>query len=204
MRIILVFLLLINFGCDQPVNRSVYKVDPAAKKLNDSAVYIAMHSYEYDKAVDLLDKATQIDSNYFGAYRNKMSFQGMIEPFDADKILVILKSLNRLRPQDPEYYMNIGMIYYKKGDTIASSTYFNKALIYFNNILDTMKATTPGYDVLVMGKAYTLFFQGQGQQGHDLLQKLYDTTQDSVAKKMIFPALQKTSKDFISELLSAY
>ena len=204
MRFIIIFLFFLDSSCAQPVDKLVHTVDPAAKKLNDSAVSIAMHSYDYTKAVELLDKATQIDSNYFGAYRNKMSFQGLVKPFDADKILVIQKSLNRLRPLDPEYYMNIGMLYFKKGDSLTSSTYFSNALLHFDNILDTMHSTSPGYDVLMMQKAYTLIFQGNDQKAHDLLQKLYDTTKDSVAKEMILPALQKTRKDFISELMSSY
>ena len=204
MRFIIIFLLFLNSSCAQQVDKPVHTVDPAAKKLNDSAVSIAIHSHEFSKAVELLDKATQIDSNYFGAYRNKMGFQGSIKPFDADKMIVILKSLNRLRPLDPQYYMNIGMIYYKKGDSLTSSTYFNDALSHFNSILDTIHTTTPGYDVLVMSKAYTLFFQGQEQNAHDLLQKLYETTKDSVAKEIILPALQKTRKDIIAELMASY
>jgi tetratricopeptide (TPR) repeat protein len=198
MRFVIVFLLFVNFGCTQVDKRSV------AKKLNDSAVAIVYHSNDYDKAVELLDKATQIDSNYFGAYKNKMSFQAAIKPFDSDKILEILKSLNRLRPQDPEYYMNIGMLHYRNGDSLVSSSYFKDAILHFDSILDTIHTTTPGYDVLVMNKVYVLFFQGHDQQAHDLLQNLYMSTQDTVAKKMILPALQKTSKDIISELMSEY
>ena len=204
MRFLIIFLLILNSGYAQQADRPLHSVDPGAKKLNDSAVSIAMHSYEYAKAVELLDKATQIDSNYFRAYRNKMSFQGLIKPFDSDKILKTLKSLSRLRPQDPQYYMNIGMIYYKKGDSLTSSTYFSDALLHFNIILDTIHTTTLGYDALVMNKAYTLFFQGQDQKAHDLLQKLYETTQDTAAKEMILPALQKTRKDIISEFISSY
>ena len=203
-RFIIIFLFLINSGCAQQVDKHAYTVDPTSKKLNDSAVSIAVHSYEYAKAVELLDKATQIDSNYFAAYRNKMSFQGLIKPFDADKILAIVKSLSRLRPQDPQYYMNIGMLYYKKGDSLISSTYFSEALLHFNSILDTIHSTTPGYDVLVMSKGYTLYFQGQDQKAHDILQNLYETTQDTVVKEMILPALQKTRKDIIAEFMSSY
>ena len=83
MRFIVIFLLFLNSSCAQQ-DKSGHIVDPAAKKLNDSAVSIAMHSYEYSKAVDILDKATQIDSDYFGAYKNKMGFQGLVKPFDPD------------------------------------------------------------------------------------------------------------------------
>lgn len=204
MRFIIIFLLFLNFCCAQRADKLVQTVDPAAKKLNDSAVSIAMHSYNYAKAVELLDKATQIDSSYFEAYTNKMSFQGLVKPFDADKILAIQKSLNRLRPSDPQYYMNIGMLYFKKGDSLTSSTYFNNALLHFDNILDTMHSTTPGYDVLVMQKACTLFFQGNDQKAHGLLQELYDTTKDSVAKGIILPALQKTRQDYINGFMSSY
>ena len=201
MRFIIIFLLFLNSSCAQQVNKPVHTVDPAAKKLKDSAVFIAMHSYEYAKAVALLDNATQIDSDYFGAYTNKMSFQVMVKPFNADKMIEILKSLNRLRPLDPQYYMNIGMLYYKKGDSLTSATYFNDALLHFDSILDTIHTTTPGYEVLVLSKAYTLFFQGQDQNAHDLLQKLYETTNDSVVKEVILPALKKTRKDIIAGLI---
>lgn len=204
MRFIIIFLSFLSSSCAQSVDKAIHTVDPAAKKLNDSAVSIAMNLYDYAKAVELLDKATQIDSNYFGAYRNKLSFQGLVKPFDGEKILVIIKSLNRLRPLDPEYYMSIGMLYFKKGDSLTSSTYFSNALLHFNNILDTMHSTSQGYDVLVMQKAYTLFFQGNDKKAYDLLQKLYNTTKDSISKETILPALQKTRKDIISEFMSSY
>lgn len=200
MRFIILFLLFSNYGCSQRHEKNGNPVNPEAKKLNDSAVNIAMHSYDYAKAVTLLDKATLIDSNYFAAYRNKLSFQGLIKPFDVDKILTILKSMNRLRPLDPEYYMNIGMIYFKKGDSTTSSLYFTNAISHFDNILDTIHTTNQGYEVLVMNKAYTLIFQGQDQKGHDLLQKLYESSKDTVMREMLFPVLGKTRQEIINSI----
>ena len=202
MRFIPIFLLFLNSSCAQQTDKAKQAIDPAAKKLNDSAVSIAIHFEQYANAVELLDKATQIDSNYFGAYKNKMSFQSLIKPFDTDKMLVTLKSLNRLRPQDPQYYMNIGTLYYKKGDSLNSSAYFDKALLHFNSILDTIHTTAPGYDVLVIEKAYTLYFQGQDQNAHALLKNLYESTKDSVVKEMLLPTLKKSRQEIIGELLS--
>ena len=200
MRFIIIFLLFLNSSCAQQVDKPTHIVDPAAKKLNDSAVSIAMHSYDYAGAVQLLDKATQIDSNYFGAYRNKMSFQSLVKPLDADKMIIILKSLNRLRPLDPQYYMNIGTLYYNKGDSLTASAYFDNALLHFNSILDTIHTTTPGYDVLVMEKAYALYFKGQDQNAHALLKNLYENTKDSIVKEMLLPALKKSRREIIGEL----
>ena len=202
MRLVIISLFFLASGCVQQKNKSFYAVNAAAKELNDSAVYVALQFHEYARAVELLDRATQIDSNFFEAYKNKMTFQGLVHPFDPDKVLGILKSLNRLRPLDPEYYMHIGMLYYKKGDSLTSLGYFNDALLHFNSILDTMRATTPGYDVFVMSKANTLFFQRQDQKARGLLMKLYETTRDSVTKEMISLSLHKTSEDVIADFMA--
>jgi hypothetical protein len=42
-------------------------INPKARALNDSAVSLVMDNFHYDKAIDLLNQALQIDSSYLTA-----------------------------------------------------------------------------------------------------------------------------------------
>ena len=201
MRFLNLFFLFSFCACGQQSKK--YSVNPEAKKLNDSAISIARYSMDYKTAVDLLDKAIQIHINYFSAYNNKLSFLGIIKPFDFDKFLIILKNLNRLRPEDPEYYNSIGLLYYKKGDTILSQKYFFAAASHYAKILDTLPKTRSGYDVLIMDQAVNFILIRQESKGKDLLKKVYKETKDSVYKEILFPMINKSRQEILHEVMRA-
>jgi len=199
MRFLNLLFLISFYACGQ--QREKYSVNPEAKKLNDSAISIARYSMDYKTAVALLDKATQIDSNYFSAYNNKFSFQGIIKPFDVNKNLIILKNLNRLRPEDPRYYNFIGLLYYIKGDTILSEKYFFNAASHYAKILDTLPKINKGYDVLKMDQAVNFILIGQERKGNDLLKQFYKETKDSVYKEILAPMINKSRQEILDEFI---
>src|SRR5438874_10351933 len=136
MRFLFVFLLINCLACGQQKAQKP-KVNPQAKRLNDSAIQTMINTSDYEKGIALLDQAIAIDSNYYVAYNNKLSFQLMMKKYE--EALPTLKNLNRLRPADPQFYFTTGILYEQLGDTIISQKYFTDAGIYYDKILDTMK-----------------------------------------------------------------
>jgi tetratricopeptide (TPR) repeat protein len=192
------FLLIITLcclSCGQKSKRSDV-VNPVAKKLTDSAVNL--REGQYEKAVALLDEATRIDSNYFPAYYSKLNFQAMIKPFNSEKIIAILNKLCWLRRDEPDYPMKLGMLYLKSTDTIPSTFYLQEAMARFDRILDTMQATTGGYDMFVINKAVTLVLLGNEKMGQTMLANLYAITKDDVVRGMLKTEMTKSRKEVLA------
>ena len=63
-------------------------VNPEARKLNDSAIYLVMNAIQdrdsaLTKAIGLLDKAIKIDSNYHIGYHNRFIYQTELKQYAA-------------------------------------------------------------------------------------------------------------------------
>jgi len=196
MRLIILLILITLSACGQ---QSKYSIDPRAKKLNDSAVNIVMRTNNYDKAIELLDEAIKIDSNYPTAFANKVSFQLQLKQFD--KALVTSKNLLRIKPNAPDYIVMIGMINEQLGDTVSSKKYFTQAAKIYDDILDTMETTNKNYDMYLINKAVNLIFLGQQQTGNDILKKVYSNTKDEVEKEFISEFMNKSKQQILSEIL---
>lgn len=194
------FLLLIGLSaCGQQTNSKKHIVDPQARKLNDSATIVAMKQQDYATAIALLDKATQIDSNFLTAYANKLSFQLQLKQFD--KALITAFDLKRIKPNAPDYYVTIGMLYDIKGDTVLSKTYFAEAATCYDKILDTMSTSNKDRDMLLMNKAVNLVLIGQQGQGNKILKQLYDRQHDEAYREMIALFMNKTKDEIIASLM---
>ena len=74
MKFCFLFLLIGLYACGQ-TEKKKYSVNPKAKQLNDSAVQAAMNNENYSGAIVLLNEAIKLDSNYYRAYSNKLTFQ---------------------------------------------------------------------------------------------------------------------------------
>lgn len=195
MRLPIIFLLIGFYACGQHLEKKNLVADPKAKQLNDSAVAIVMHSQDYNKAVSLFDQATNIDSNYYTAYANKLSYQLGLRKFD--KALVTAKNLNRIKPESPDYFVIAGIIYAEIGDKISSQKYFIEAATHYDKILDTMSKENKHYDDLLMNKAVNLILVGQQQKGNDILKQLYDKQKGGSYKEIIFSFMNKTRQEII-------
>src|SRR5436309_2510270 len=107
--------------CGQ-TEKKTYSVNPKAKQLVDSAVQIAMYKNNYRGAIVLLDEAIKLDSDYYNAYSNKLTYQFALKQYN--EALPTAKKLNMLRPEDPANYITVGLLYEKLHDTISSKKYF--------------------------------------------------------------------------------
>ncbi len=139
-KLLIAFLFLGLGSCGQ--TSSKHKVDPSAIELNNQAMTLVPFIDNPDssqKAINLLDKATTIDTNYFLGYANKLMFYYQLHQFD--KALLTNNKLIQLRPTSHDLYLRSGMLYTQTGDTTNAKTYFTKALTICNSALDTMTKT---------------------------------------------------------------
>jgi tetratricopeptide (TPR) repeat protein len=159
--------------------------NPEAIKLNDSAVmmqqtmagdqlkaHIGKDSFAKIQ-LSLLNRATKIDSNYFLGYWTKFGIQYASKQYA--NALVTGKEMVRLRPKDAIVKYLVGKIYDKTGDTIHARLYYEDYLNYCNRILDTMSKSNKQLKSIELQKALVLILLNRPQQGHEILNKLYQT-----------------------------
>ena len=148
MRLLILLLFFGLAACGQQVKK--YIPNKKARELNDSASRLIRNNpldSIYEKAIALLNKATEIDSNYYNAYSSKLSLQWMLKKYD--NALETAKHLKNLRLNSPDSYVTVGLLYEKLGDTISSYKYFSIAIAKYDNILDTMSIKNKMYNVLL-------------------------------------------------------
>src|SRR5512141_1191163 len=106
MRFLVLFLFVGFYACGQQPSTKKVTVDPRARKLNDSAMLIVMQEQNYEKALSLLDQATEIDSNYLTAYSNKISLNLELKQYD--QALNAAFKLQEKKPNNPDYRFATG------------------------------------------------------------------------------------------------
>jgi tetratricopeptide (TPR) repeat protein len=149
---------------------------------------------KYKKAIELLNKATQIDSNYFIAYWNKSAFENHLKRYkDA---LATGKQMIRLKPNDTTIRYLVGKTYYKTGDTIQAKVYYQDYLTYCNKTLDTMSIKNRHYKDVALEKGIVLLLLDQQQKGHEIFKKLYQNA-DNEDKDMYSLYMRVTKADLI-------
>jgi len=205
MRLLLLFLLASLTACGQSEIKKP-KVNPEAKRLNDSAFKIIAATWDYQKGLELLDLATRIDSNYFLGFSNKLAFQLQLKRYN--DALISAKQLVRIRPNAPEPYTIAGVLYCMLGDTVTSKEYFQNALIYDDKILDTMnKSNKERYATFLMGKAINLILIGEEEKGKTILRQLYEQPVfsgelDKMFKENLNSFINKSRREIIASMLN--
>lgn len=198
MRLLILCLFIGFYACGQKTDSRKHSINPAAKNLNDSAMSVAMYEMDLKKAIALLDQAIQIDSNYFLAYTNKLTFQLDIKQFDG--ALKTAFTLNRLKPEVPDYYVTTGLLYLLKNDSISAHKFFEKAAAQFNKVLDTMKESEENYKMILSNKALNLVFLGQETEGNKIFKNLYDNEKDEVARESIALFMGKSRQEILNNM----
>jgi len=199
MRFLIFSLLYVLTACGQS-NNKINQIDPRAKRLKDSASLIAMSQQEYSKAISLLDQAIALDSNYLAAYRNKLTFQLELRQFE--QATKTASKISQLRPDNPDYYVTIGILYDVQGDTVKSKDYFKRAISQYDRIFDTIAVSNINYDMLLMNKALNLIFIGEQNKGNDILKQLYNKQIESPFKEILASYLNKSKQDILKMMMS--
>jgi tetratricopeptide (TPR) repeat protein len=164
------------------------KINPQAKKLNDSAMKALYQSSNLlDKgirkyAIRLLNEATAIDTDYFTAYWNKVSLQR--ELGQNNNALKTAAQLLRLKPESTDVLVVAGQCYDEAGDTLSASKYYKSALSKCNALLDTMNVKSKAYTPRVFAKVLNLILLNRRNEANVILNKLSASTADTSEKKM--------------------
>lgn len=175
-------------------------VNQTSKQLNDSAVTSIVHGQSYEKAIALLDKALQIDSNYLMALANKYSYELALHRYD--QAIGIAEKMMKIKPQVPNYFVSTGLAYFLSGDSISSQEYFKQAAVIYDKILDTMNKESEEYKFVLQNKAVNLIFSGDAQKGYEILKYLGDKTNDETEKEWYTEFINKSRKVIIDDLVN--
>jgi len=178
------------------------KYNPEAVKLNNLAVKLFMQSVDSNNkqnAINLLNKATAIDSNYFTAYWNKLSFQMGLKQYD--NALITARRITVIRPNNAYVQAMVGNLLEIKGDSISSKPNFNASLLLYNKMLDTINVKDSRYKDVVFGKATDLIMLGKQSEANILLKQLYNSTTDTVYRQMYMQYIGKDRKTTIEGLM---
>jgi len=206
-RILILLIAACLFSCKQKgtAQSTIHKkYNPEAVKLNDSAIRITHFSYNgnspkaLENGIALLDKAITIDSNYYIAYGNKLSFQTELKQYSDAAITD--KQLIRISPHNPDNYSVEGSLEYKMGDTLSGNEYFKTALSLYNNLLDTMSMKNRRYKDVEMGKAVALIMIGQQIKGNIILKQLYNATTDTLYRQNYLFYMNKSRQQLLDGL----
>lgn len=196
LRFITFFSFIALYSCQQGAAKR--EVDPAAVKLNDSAMKYTSYIHNVDslqKAISLLDSATSIESNYFLGHYNKLMFFNELKQYD--KAILTINSLIKLRPSAHDLYLTGGILHERMGDTTSSKAYFQKSMDICNNALDTMAVRNSDYIMLISNKAINLIMLGEQAKADELLQASYNRLTDAEQKQMISSMMNKNKQELL-------
>jgi tetratricopeptide (TPR) repeat protein len=196
LKFIVIFLWVGIYSCKQKAES--HKIGPTAIRLSNTAMALVpfiKNTDSSEKAILLLDSATEIDNNYFLGYQNKLMFLNELKQYC--KAIIAINNLIRIKPIAQDLYFNGGLLYEKTGDTVSSKNYFQKSLTICNNVLDTMTASDRDYEMLNSYKAVNLIMLGEQAKANKLLNNLYDNQTDTSLKKSILLLMNKNKQEFI-------
>jgi len=204
---LIVFLLLGLSSCGQ--RSSDNEIHPTPVELNEQAMKLVPFIENPDsskKAINLLDRATTIDSTYFLGYVNKLMFYYQLRLFD--KALLANNRLIQLRPFAHDLYLRSGFLYTHLGDTSMAKAYFTKGLTICNSVLDTMTRTNRDYVLLMTNRAIALIMLDDSAKANKNLKTLYDIQLgdpnfDNIDKEYILSLMNKSRKELIGLISEA-
>ncbi len=183
LKIVFTFLAFCFISCKE--KKVKQKANSIAINLNNSSMELVKYISNIDssqKAIRLLDSATNFDKNYYMGYFNKLMFLNRLKQYD--KAIVATGNLIRLKPNAHDLYIINGVFYEKINDTVSSNDFFQKSLKICNQILDTMSSNKNNYEMIVMNKAVNLIMLNKNNESNDLLKKLMEIQTNPEMKKI--------------------
>ncbi|MDZ4758340.1 MAG: hypothetical protein SGJ10_09405 [Bacteroidota bacterium] len=197
-KLIYIITILLLWSCGEKNEQP--KMNSEAQLYFDSAMMLTATEGigSYDKAIQLLDKATDLDTNFTMAYWEKLTLLGDLKRYD--KALITAQHLIRANSSNPDIYVRAGMMCYRLGDSISANKYYNTGLELYNKYFDTLSTKSENYDMLLMNKGITLVLLGKDKEGNEALKNIYNRQTDSTNKKALLGFMNK-SKD---EILDTY
>jgi len=205
-----IFILLAScfFSCGHKVPK--IRPDSEAKRLRSQASEVAsklggndsVRRMRLEHAVALLDRATELDSNYFGAYWDKLIYQRQLEHYE--KALLTGKQLMRLMPNQPTEIEIEGALSELNGDRPSSIKYYTKALLINRIRLDSMQSNQENITSLQMFYAFDLIALKRYREGNAIFKKLAETAKDPAERQTYLYYMSMTRKEVLLSLQGQY
>ncbi len=189
--------ILLLLACGE--NNETTNINNEAIQYCDSAMALSITEgvVGYERAIKMLDKATEIDTNYYLAYWNKLPLLTELKQYD--KALIAAKHLIRANPTNPDIYVTTGALYHRLGDTISAGRYYYNGMELYDKYLDTMNARNNSYDMLLMNKGITLVMLGKNKAGNNVLKSIYDRQTDKDFKEMLLGFMNKSKEEIMDK-----
>jgi len=195
----LILFIVPFLSCAQ--KKEKYKVNPVAVQLNYQAMDLMMKNKNVDslrKGLALLEKATELDSNYFLGHFNKTFFYNRFKEFD--KSLTTIKKLIQLSPLAPDLYTAAGLYFEKLGPTDSAKKYFTTSSSMCDKVLDTMSEKNKSYLLFASSKFIDLLMLGDFTQANYWSQKFEQVAEKQLGKGDIDSIYKKNKKQFLESI----
>jgi tetratricopeptide (TPR) repeat protein len=164
---------------------------PEAVELNNKAVEILM--VYPDSALDLLDKAIELDTSYYLPHSNKIQIYRSQKEYE--NAIKEANEIIQIRPEMGESYVMLGMLYDKTDQTDKSEAQYSKAIeIFEERIAEGDKNESSNR----LSLAIALILSGQDYEGQEELKKLVSDYPD---EKLYSVYVGMTKEKLLNEIL---
>lgn len=198
-QIVYLLTVLTFIACGQAEKqKDESQFDARAIELNDKGTELVM-TFDKDsieKAIELFDQATKIDSNYYLAYWNKCVYLNKLGR--RNEALKTLQKLEELKPTNPDLKVTAGIVLELNGDSLSAKQKFLEADKFYSNIIDSLanKKTNLYWNTLV-NKAVNLKLLGQVDEANRLLKIAKSGIADDSIKEMIESLIAMSRSDLL-------
>ena len=162
-------------------------------ELNNIAVQF-MGAQKFDSALLYLDKAIEIDANYYVAYGNKSSIYCSLK--DLKNALIETQKEIKVKPDLAEAWTFAGMLSDRLGDTLTSMTYYKRSVALFDErIINPSKQEF--LEANKRNRAISLILMGQEEEGRNELKKLKEAHPDD---KFLDDLMNLSKQDYLNQI----
>ncbi len=195
---IFILTILIFISCGQTEKqKDESQIDKRAIELNKKGIELAM-TFDNDsikKAIELFDRATKIESEYYLAYWNKLVNQNQLG--QKNEAFETLKKLEELRPNNPDLKVTAGIFLALNGDSLSARQKFLEADKIYTSIIDTLTQKTDPYQTTLTNKAVNLKLLGQEAKANKILKAVKTEMTDDNLKEMIESYITMTRTELL-------
>ncbi|GHT20551.1 hypothetical protein FACS189429_8680 [Bacteroidia bacterium] len=195
--LILAVSILLVFACKHKPANEGERV--TASQLTDSAVRVAMYldSQAVESALILLDKAIALDTNYFAAYWNKMTYQNQLELFD--EAFETAKKIEHLQPNNATIKTSIGFYLDRQGKCTDAKLKYEEAEKIYETILHSETDEFKRKQI-EFGRAMNLKLSGKEKAANEIFSVILQTETDDLLQQQIQHYLNMNREDMLNEV----
>lgn len=205
MRNAFLFVLLLFFIAACSSQKGKNNIDEEAVELNKEAQDLVINGGSSKdsilEAIELYNKAIQIQPDYYAAYWNKYTALDRLGKHkEGLKTLMDLEKAGIKNPLQEAYLKSIiGVLIERQGDSINAQKKYKQADNIYRQDLDTLSKNNPDYWLRQGQRALNLQLLNDSQKVDNLLSKMKAeiTDSDLVHKAMIQDIATRTRKEII-------